>query len=109
FVLQTVLLAPVLEEFLFRGLLLPWLAERRPAAPNSPVAIAPPHRPAIVMLLSVGVAAILHSAEVDSAWRAGDRFGAAMPLIPAVFFVILFPLDFLAHKSGRLRRKLRIR
>src|SRR5262245_35012689 len=109
FVLQTVLLAPILEEFLFRGLLLPWLSQTRPPAPDSPIAVMPPHRPQIIMLLCVGVGAILHSADIESAWKAGDRFSAAMHLIPAAFFVALFPLDLLARKSDRLRRKLRIR
>jgi len=109
FVLQTVFLAPILEELLFRGLLLPWLAQTRPPAPDSVMPVMPPHRPQIIMLLCVGVAAILHSADIESAWRAGDRFSAAMHLIPAVFFVALFPLDLLAHKSSRLRRSLRIR
>ena len=38
FALQTILLAPALEELVFRGLLLPWLAQRRP--PPAPEAAA---------------------------------------------------------------------
>lgn len=109
FVLQTVLLAPILEEFLFRGLILPWLAQTRPPEPDSPIAVLPPHRPLIILLLCVSVAVILHSTDIESAWKAGDRFGVAMHFIPAVFFVALLPLDLLARRSNRLRRSLRIR
>jgi membrane protease YdiL (CAAX protease family) len=108
FVLQTVVLAPVLEELVFRGLLLPWLADRRPLPPaESPLSIPPPVRPLLVMFLAVGVATVLHVNDVRKAWTAGDHVGAAAHLIPGLFFLLLVPLEFVP--LTRLRRHLRIR
>jgi membrane protease YdiL (CAAX protease family) len=108
FVLQTVLLAPLLEELVFRGLLLPWLAQRRPPpAADGPLAIPPAARPLIILLLAVGVAFALHLEDASRAWAAGDHAGAVAHLIPGLFFLALVPLDFVPF--GRLRRHLRVR
>jgi membrane protease YdiL (CAAX protease family) len=108
-VLQTVLMAPLLEEMLFRGLLLPWLARTRPAAVDKLFTLAPEHRPLAVMLLSVGVAVVLHANDVQLAWDAGDRLGAATHLVPGAFFLALIPLELVARRAGRLRHHLRLR
>jgi membrane protease YdiL (CAAX protease family) len=108
FALQTVLLAPVLEEFVFRGLLLPWLAQRRPPpAPEALLAIPPARRPLMVLILAVGVAVVLQAEDVRQAWAAGDHYAAAAHLIPGGFFLALVPLSFVPF--DRLRRHLRVR
>jgi membrane protease YdiL (CAAX protease family) len=107
FVLQTVVLAPVLEELVFRGLLLPWLASRRPTDPESAMTIPPARRPLAVLLVSVAVAQLLHRQELRQAWAAGDPTGIVAHLIPGLFFLALVPLDRLPF--ARLRRHLRLR
>jgi membrane protease YdiL (CAAX protease family) len=108
FVLQTVLLAPVLEELVFRGLLLPWLAQRRPlTVPDSPMFVPPAARPLLVWLLAVGVAFVVHVDDVRKSWGAGDHAGAIGHLVPGLFFLVLVPLDFVPFQ--RLRRHLRVR
>ena len=108
FVLQTVLLAPVLEELVFRGLLLPWLAQRDPPPPpDSPLVVPPAWRPLAVMLLAVGVATALQAKDVERAWASGDWAVTVAHLIPGIFFLALVPLDFVPFH--RLRRHLRVR
>jgi membrane protease YdiL (CAAX protease family) len=109
FVLQTVLLAPILEELLFRGTLLPWLAQTKRPDPNAPLSFQPADRPLVVMLLSVGVAFLFHANDVKVAWEAGDWYGVAAHLMPGAFFLVLVPLDFWARRTGRVRRYLRVR
>jgi membrane protease YdiL (CAAX protease family) len=107
FVLQTVLLAPILEELVFRGLLLPWLAQRRSPNPDAPLTIPPARRPLLVLLFAVAVARLLHLDELRQAWVAGDRTAVVVNLIPSLFFLALVPLDWVPF--SRLRRHLRIR
>jgi membrane protease YdiL (CAAX protease family) len=107
FVLQTVVLAPVLEELVFRGLLLPWLASRRSTDPESAMTIPPARRPLAVLLVAVAVAQLLHRQELRQAWAAGDPVGVVAHLIPGLFFLALVPLDRLPF--ARLRRHLRLR
>jgi membrane protease YdiL (CAAX protease family) len=109
FVLQTVLLAPILEELLFRGTLLPWLAQTKRPDPNTPLSLQPADRPLAVMLLSVGVAFVLHANDLKTAWEAGQWHEAAAHLMPGAFFLVLVPLDFWARRIGRVRRYLRVR
>jgi membrane protease YdiL (CAAX protease family) len=117
FVLQTVLIAPVIEEWLFRGVLLPWLAQKRPVPPETPFTIQPAGRPILVLCLALAVGMIF---TFGSAWVgrpdevrrafANDTLGAvAAYMIPAVFFVALIPFDFILPRLSRLRRHLRIR
>src|SRR5262245_12955217 len=109
FVLQTVLLAPILEELLFRGILLPWLARTKPGEPHASLTVAPADRPLAIMVLSVVVALVLHVNDTKAAWEAGDWQSAAAHLMPGAFFSLLVLLDFLARRMSRVRRYLRIR
>jgi membrane protease YdiL (CAAX protease family) len=117
FVLQTILIAPVVEEWLFRGVLLPWLAQKRPVAPETPFTIQPKRRPILVLCIAVAVGVIFtfgtawlgRPDEVRRAFST-DLLGAvAAYLIPAVFFLALIPFDFILPRLHRLRRHLRIR
>jgi len=107
FALQTVALAPALEELVFRGLLLPWLASRRPAHPDAPFTIPPARRPLALLLVAAGVATVMHLGDLRHAWAAGDTGGVVAHLVPGLFFLALVPLDFVP--AGRLRRHLRLR
>jgi len=109
FVMQTVCLAPIIEEMLFRGLLLPWLAQTQPSESDATFAVKPSDRPLAIMALSVGVALVLHAHDTQMAWQAGDWRGVAAHLVPAAFFLALLPLDLVARRIGRLRRHLRLR
>lgn len=117
FVLQTVVIAAVIEEWLFRGVLLPWLAQRKPVPPDTPFTILPSHRPLLILLgaLGVGVAFtfgtdyLIGPAQVQTAFKENFLAAVAAYLIPAVFFLLLLPFDFLLPRLHRLRRFLRIR
>jgi membrane protease YdiL (CAAX protease family) len=63
----------------------------------------------LVLVLSVGVALLLHSKDLDNALSAGDRRGVMTHLVPAAFFAALIPLDWILPRLTRLRRRLRIR
>jgi membrane protease YdiL (CAAX protease family) len=109
FLLQTVVLAPLVEELVFRGLLLPWLATKQPPAPETALTIPPVVRPSLILVLAVGTALLLHSKDLQNALTAGDRHEAVIRLLPAAFFVVLLPFHLLLPRLNRLRRRLRIR
>jgi membrane protease YdiL (CAAX protease family) len=94
-ILQTVVIAPVLEEWLFRGVLLPWLAQKRAADPEGPLTVPPGRRPVLVLVAAV--------AATD------PPAAVASYLIPPAFFLLLIPLDFVVTSHDRLRRHLRVR
>ena len=108
FVMQTVVLAPILEEFLFRGLLLPWLAQMRPGRTVTPLSVPPSRRPIAVMIIAVGVALLLQVEDVQKARVAGDLHAFIAHLVPFLFFLALIPLFYLVSGLERLRRHLRI-
>jgi len=113
FVLETVVLAPILEELVFRGLLLPWLAQKRVVAPETPLTVPPSRRPLLVLLLAAafatGVSILLHRRDISQSWAQGDHTAAAAHLVPGAFFLALVPLHFLVPRLRGLRRHLRIR
>src|SRR5262245_19449879 len=116
FVLQTVLIAPVVEEWLFRGVLLPWLAQKRPAGPDGPFTVPPGRRPMLVLIAAV-TAAVAFTLGSDLFGRpdevrrafADPPAAVATYLIPPAFFLLLIPLDLVAARWNGLRRHLRIR
>lgn len=117
FVVQTIVIAAVIEEWLFRGALLPWLAQRKPVPPDTAFTVLPRHRTLLILLgaLGVGVAFtfgtdfLSRPAQVQTAFEADPVAASAAYLIPAGFFLLLVPFDFLLPKLHRLRRFLRIR
>jgi membrane protease YdiL (CAAX protease family) len=109
FVMQTVIIAPLLEELVFRGLLLPWLCQRRAADPESPFVVIPKHRSPLVLGLAVAVALLFHVDNVQKAIGERDRSAIIAHLIPGAFFISLIPLYVLLPRWRRLRRHLRIR
>lgn len=117
FVLQTVVMAPVMEEWLFRGVLLPWLAQKRPAPPPTTITIQPSRRPVLVLCAAVAVGVLFtfgtawlgRPEEVRRAFSTDLLGAAAAYLIPAAFFLALIPFDFVLPRWQWLRRHLRIR
>jgi len=114
-VLQAVVIAPVVEEWVFRGVLLPWLARTRADDPDSPLTVPPARRPVLVHVAAVGTALILTLgmdaiAHPGKTWNtlADPAQAVASYAIPAAFFLLLIPLDFVLPRLGRLRRHLRI-
>jgi membrane protease YdiL (CAAX protease family) len=116
-VLQTVLIAPILEEWFFRGILLPWLAQKKPVPPDAVITVQPRHRPLLVLLAAVGIAILFtlgtdllgHPDEVRRVFASDHAAAFALYLIPALFFLVLIPVDFLLPRLRRLRRHMRIR
>ena len=109
FLVQTVVIAPVLEELVFRGLLLPWLCQKRPADPASPFVVLPGHRSPLVLGLAAVVAVLFHAEDVAKAVEARDWGTMAAHLIPGAFFLALVPLYLLLPRYRRLHRHLRLR
>jgi membrane protease YdiL (CAAX protease family) len=117
FVVQTVLIAPILEEWLFRGVLLPWLAQKRPVPPPAAATIPPRRRTLVVLLAAVAIGVMLTLGTnllnqpdvVRRAFSTNIHGATATYLIPALFFVALVPVDFILHRLRWVRRHLRIR
>jgi membrane protease YdiL (CAAX protease family) len=117
FALQTIVIAPVIEEWMFRGVLLPWLAQRKPVPPATPYTFEPRVRPLLILvvafvvtlLFTLGTEMASHPDTVRDAFR-NDRIRfASAYLIPAAFMALLVPVDYLLPHANRLRRFLRIR
>jgi membrane protease YdiL (CAAX protease family) len=116
FVVETVLIAPVFEEWLFRGVLLPWLAQTRATDPSSPFAVPPNRRPTLVLTAAVAASLAFTLGTDYLGDPAKTRQTLADPataiasyVIPPVFFLLLIPLDYVLPRLNRLRRHLRIR
>jgi membrane protease YdiL (CAAX protease family) len=116
FVLQTVIIAPVLEEWLFRGVILPWLAQKRPVSATSPYQVMPSQRPLLILVAAVCVGTaftlgtdwLQRPAEVRRVF-ATDTAGTLAYLIPTAFFLALIPIDYVLRRLHGLRHHLRIR
>ena len=109
FVLQTVFIAPMLEELVFRGILLPWLSRKRVADPESPFLVLPRQRSPLILGLAVMVAILFHWENVGKAITQRDGWAILAHLTPGAFFVLLIPVYLLLPRFRRLHRHLRIR
>lgn len=117
FVIQTTVVAAVIEEWLFRGVLLPWLAQRKPASSDTALTILPYQRPLLILLGAFGVGVtftfgadfLTRPAQVQMAFKENLIAASAAYLIPAGFFLLLLPFNYLLPKLHRSRRYLRIR
>ncbi|HVK12174.1 MAG TPA: CPBP family intramembrane glutamic endopeptidase [Gemmataceae bacterium] len=109
FVLQTVIIAPVLEEWLFRGMVLGWLARSRPTPPG----VGPLRRSWLVTASAAALATALawRSRPVDLAQAfAADWAGtAATYLVPGLFLLLFIPVEEVLVRMHRFRRHLRLR
>ena len=109
FVLQTVLIAPVLEEWLFRGVVLSWLAQSRPV--SSGVGLFRPSW--VVTAAAAGIATILawwsRPVDLGQAFAADWAATIASYLVPGVFLLLFIPIGEVLARMAWLRRHLRLR
>jgi membrane protease YdiL (CAAX protease family) len=87
-VLGAMIVAPVKEEVLFRGLLQPWLAHTQT-------------RGRVAVIIGVGLALYQRSGQLESSWQAADWRGLGSGLVPAAFVLAMAPGFWLL---GRLQR-----
>lgn len=109
FVLQTVMFAPVIEELMVRGLLLPWLCQEKPSDEQSVFVVMPGQRSHVIMAMAVMVAAMM---QVDFQWEPDDQrnwLKSFAPLVPPAFFLLVVPIYLWLPRYHRLIRHLRIR
>lgn len=109
FIVQTLCIAPVLEELVFRGLLLPWLCQKRAADPASAFVVIPTHRSALVLGLAIAVAVLFHADDAAKAAESNQWGAMFAHLIPGAFFVALVPIYLMLPRYRRLHRHLRLR
>ena len=112
FVLQTVIIAAVLEEWLFRGVVLGWLAQSRPVLPG----VGPFRRSWLVTLVAATIATILawksrpiNLADFGAAFAADPGGTTATYLAPGLFLLLFIPIEEVLVRMDRFRRHLRLR
>jgi Type II CAAX prenyl endopeptidase Rce1-like len=111
FAAQAVLLAPMLEELLCRGTLLPWLLQRPPRRPlpGQSAPVLPPFRADLVVVgAAVALALALKLNDFDKARTRGDSVDWFMATAPAGFMLLLVPLYWIVPRWASLGRRLRM-
>jgi membrane protease YdiL (CAAX protease family) len=111
FAVQVMLLAPVLEELLCRGTLLPWLLQRppRPRQRGPSASVLPPFRADLVVV--GGAIALAVAAKADALKEAVARGGLTaflMAAVPAGFMLFLMPFYWIVPRWASLGRRLRM-
>jgi len=104
FALNAALLAPLLEELLFRGILLPWLLQAE--SPQRDLFVPPLYRPH----LCVGIAVVicLQTPAVSDAMQRQRWGDLPAALLPTFFILALVPAFLLLPHSRRVRRLVRL-
>jgi membrane protease YdiL (CAAX protease family) len=92
-ILSAVLVAPFLEEFLFRGLLLRWL-------------IARPTGVQIVLCLALGMAALARVSKIEEALHTQGVYGLFGALAPILFAALIYAGIESSNRLGLDRRRL---
>ncbi|MCX7666504.1 MAG: CPBP family intramembrane metalloprotease [Gemmataceae bacterium] len=90
--LQAVIVAPILEEVAFRGLLFSWTVANRPKHDSSPLALPPPFRPWLLLMLSVGLCFMFRSEELSLAIQSEEVPSILRELIPMGVALLIIPL-----------------
>jgi membrane protease YdiL (CAAX protease family) len=111
FAAQATVLAPVLEELLCRGTLLPWLLQRPPRRPQrgQSAPVLPPFRADLVVVgAAVALALALKLNDFDKARTRGDSVDWFMATAPAGFMLLLVPLYWIVPRWTFLGRRLRM-
>lgn len=109
FILQTVFMAPVLEELVFRGVLLPWLSRKHVPEEMTPYTVLPTMRSNVVLFMAFAVAVMLHLDDWRRAIADNDFRNALARMLPGLFFLAIVPLYWVLPKMRRLRKHLRVR
>jgi membrane protease YdiL (CAAX protease family) len=110
FGVQVLLVAPILEEVLFRGVLLPW-SFQRPIKKRRHQNVIVPHegRPYIVYGFAVLVALLMQSDHLKTAFQNSDWNQLSYRLTPLLFILLLAPILYFVPKSRTIGSWLRIR
>jgi membrane protease YdiL (CAAX protease family) len=108
-ILQTVFLAPVLEELVFRGVLLPWLSRKEMPKNLTAYTVHPFLRTNVVLGLAIAISLMLHINDWEAALQERNTRNIIAQLIPVLFFLAIIPLYWLLPRLHRLRKHLRVR
>ena len=110
FGLQVMLVAPILEELLFRGILLPWLIQK-PIRNRRHQGVIVPHaqRSLVIFILSLVIALLSQGGGVAEAFRKQEWETLIQRLCPMLFVLLTGLLLLLLPNQRWLGRKLRIR
>ncbi|MCE9529904.1 MAG: CPBP family intramembrane metalloprotease [Planctomycetes bacterium] len=107
FALQAAILTPILEELVFRGILLPWLLqEPRPEQPERDLIVPIAIRPHVCYAASLFLC--LQSPTLADAMQRGNWKDVLSGLAPVYFLIALFPLYFFLPFRVTWRRRLRL-
>jgi membrane protease YdiL (CAAX protease family) len=87
-VITAVVVAPLLEELLFRGFLQPWFIRRRAGG-------------ALALIFAFGLALFLPYEQIAAAWTSGDWRNLALALQPAAFVLLLAPVLLWTRRMTR--------
>jgi membrane protease YdiL (CAAX protease family) len=109
FVLQTVVVAPVLEEWLFRGVMLGWLAQKR----VPPDGIPPPQRAYLVTgaaaLITTFLVCVNQNENVPHEFATNPVRAVATYVVPGSVMLLMIPAAEGLVRMRWLRRHLRLR
>jgi membrane protease YdiL (CAAX protease family) len=108
-ILQTVCFAPLLEELIFRGVLLPWLSQKADPAHATPYTVQPWMRTNVIVGLAFSIALAVHWRECVKAIDQREPGNAIARLLPALFILTIVPVYWLVPHLHRLRKHLRVR
>jgi membrane protease YdiL (CAAX protease family) len=110
FAFQVLVVAPTLEELLFRGSLLPWLLQRKPRRGRSPEVLVPHrYRASLIFAIAVAIALYWEWTPLAKGFKAGDWVEALHRLAPVCFVLALGPLLYTVPHWKWLGKRLRIR
>lgn len=110
FAFQVLLVAPTLEEILFRGSLLPWLVQRkRRRGRSSEVLVPHRHRASLIFAFAVGIAIYWEATPLVKAIGDGEWGEVGHHLTPIAFVLCLGILLFTVPKWKWLGKRLRLR
>jgi len=107
FALQAALLVPILEEFVFRGLLLPWLLEDPKGETPVREAIVPPAQRGHVCY-GIAFFLSLQSPALTEAYQQGNWPEVFRNLAPIYFLLAMLPIYLFAPFAGGWRRRLKV-
>jgi membrane protease YdiL (CAAX protease family) len=111
FVMQVAVIAPVLEELLFRGVLLPWLVQRRPKPTRRSQEVLVPHerRADLILIFALLISVAWQWSGLTQAIRQGDLKALLERVSPLFFILSLASLHYTLPHWKWFGRKLRLR
>lgn len=104
FIVQAALMAPIVEELLFRGLLLPWSVTPPDKDTTDHDALIPPEQRPLVSIALALLAALMFGGLVAEASSAGPFHLSLQAFAPVSFVLLLTPPCMLVSLSPRVQR-----